>query len=517
MDRNTGILTDRKISLYLLITIIVSSILLFLQYFIFNCPLGTIPNSDIYQHMACILEISKGMIPPNNPITASSAPDVHYGPYLVILGYVYRFTQIDVITLLYIAGIINISLFIFFAFQFIKEITGKEVALFSVISMLYVWGILGHYAGVYKIFASYNFFFPQGAAYTLLFASLYCLIKAKKDIQYMLFAIILSVLLFTTHLLTGVLYFALIYLLFLSDLYETRTFDRKYHLFLICLPVLTFLISLLWPFYSVFDAFQPHFISVSGTLENIPGQVDSSTITIPEKYSNSCLLSGAYIFTNYYHYGVIHYPIVGGLASFGLIALYYLIRKNKIFLPLWFIFCFLMVIGHVSFSHRFFLFSLIPLHIGFGILLFNFIKENTDKKRVYLMIGILLLSVISMGVVEFTIYYNAPPPNFDFIIDNTKQDSVILSDIQTSWRIPALTGRKVIYGLHSCGFSNNDSERVRVINTFFNSNTSMNEQLDMIYKYNISFILVDNEIKPAIFSYPIIYQDNRFVLYDCNR
>ncbi|MDL1968669.1 MAG: hypothetical protein LWW97_09025 [Deltaproteobacteria bacterium] len=518
MDRNSGMLTDRQIHLSLLITIMVSFILLFLQYFVFDCPLRTISNSDIYQHMACILEISKGMIPPNNPITTSSAPDVHYGPYLVVLGYVYRFTQIDVITLLCIAGLINLPLFIFFSFQFIKEKLGKEVALFSIISMLYVWGIWGHYAGIYKIFISQNQFYPQGIAYTLLFASLCCLTRAERDRKYMLFAIILSVLLFTTHLLTGVLYLVLIFLLLLSDLYKTRTFNIKYHCFLICLPVLTFLLSLLWPFYSVLEAFQPHSVQqVSGTIGDIIIQVNSSTIIIPEKYSSNFLLSWVHIFTNYYHYGVMHYPVVGGLACFGLIELYHLVRKKRLFFPLWFIFCFLMVIGPISFSHRFFLFSLIPLHIGFGIILYKFFKENTSKNFIYLMIGILLLSVITTGVVEFALYYREPPPNYDFIFNNTEQDSVILSDIQTSWKIPALTGRKVIYGLHGCGFPENQSERKNALITFYDSNTTIEEQSNIIKKYNISYILVDHKIKQNIFSYPINYQDDQFTLYNCKR
>ncbi|RJS75273.1 hypothetical protein CW713_12430 [Methanophagales archaeon] len=94
---------------------------------------------------------------------------------------------------------------------------GERIAIFSVMSMLFIWGPLGRFAGVYKIFAAYDFFFPQGIAYTLLFASLYCLIKAKTDKRYMIFSIVLSVLLFTTHLLTGTLYLILVYLFLIAD------------------------------------------------------------------------------------------------------------------------------------------------------------------------------------------------------------------------------------------------------------------------------------------------------------
>ncbi len=92
-----------------------------------------------------------------------------------------------------------------------------------------------------------------------------------------------------------------------------------------------------------------------------------------------------------------------------------------------------------------------------------------------------------------------------------------MSDINTSWKIPALTGRKVVYGLHTCGFPNNESERRDAMITFFNSNTTIEDQLNIIEKYNISFILVDHKIELITFSYPINYQDSQFILYDCRR
>ena len=506
-----NLLKNNKRILYAVVC--VSFVILLLEY-IYNYPLFGF-GGDIFQHLACIREISKGSIPPHNPITASNVPDVHYGPYLVLLGYIYAVTQIDPIILLYIAGLINLCLFIFFSFKFIKEMLGERIAILSVISMLFIWGPWGDYAGVYKIFAAYDFFYPQGVAYTLLFASLYCLSKAKMNKRYMIFSIILSVTLFTSHLLTGTFYLILVYLFVIADCYETKTFDKSYHLFLIGLPIITFLISLLWPFYPVLDAFlfrSPH---ASATLGGILSLNTASSIIVPEKYSGDIFYSLAYIFIHKYRpFGVIHYPVVAGFACFGVIGVWRLIKERRLFLPLWFIFCFLMVIILAPFYERFFLFSLIPLHIGFGILLDKFFRSEKKKFLTYFVFGLLGISFLTTGFVEYS-YSLAPIEDHNFIINNTERDSVIMSDRHTSWKIPALTGRKVIFGHHCSFFPNNDSERLNAINTFYNLNTSNKERYEILEKYNVSYVIINNKIKPLKLSYPIKYQNNQFILYDC--
>ena len=78
-----------------------------------------------------------------------------------------------------------------------------------------------------------------------------------------------------------------------------------------------------------------------------------------------------------------------------------------------------------------------------------------------------------------------------------------------------MTGRKVIYGLHGSGYPNNGSERFKAINTFYVSNTSNEERVNIIEEYDVAFVLVNNEIKQLELKYHIKYQDNQFVLYDC--
>ena len=374
INLSSNIVKNEKKVLAVLISI--SFVILFLEYVYYYIHPIFGDGFDIYSHLAFIRELSNGVIPPNSAFTTSSIPENYqFGPYLVTMGHVFALTGVNPIVLLYIAGLINLCFFIFFSFKFVKEMLGERIAIFSVISMLFIWGPLGQYAGVYKIFAAYDFFYPQGVAYKLLFASLYCISKAKADKRYMIFSIILSVILFTTHPLTGALYLVLIFLFLLADMYKTKTFNRSYHLFLIGLPIITFLLSLLWPYYSVLDAFLVRSLHVSLTAGISSLKISLfSPISVPEKYSGNLLYTIGCIIAYKFRppYNVIHYPVIAGFACFGVIGLWRLIKDKRIFLPLWFTFCFLWVALLCPVYWRFFLFSLIPLHIGLGIVLSNF-------------------------------------------------------------------------------------------------------------------------------------------------
>lgn len=501
----------------LAILISISFLILFLEYvYYYIHPIFGV-GWDVYVHLAYIQELSKGAIPPNSVFTTSNISENYQcGPYLVTMSYAFALTGLNPIVLLYIAGLINLCLFIFFSFKFVKEILGQRIAVFSVISMLFIWGPLGQYAGVYKIFAAYDFFYPQGVAYTLLFASLYCLCKAKENKRYMIFSIILSVVLFTTHPLTGILYLVLIFLFLLADVYKTKTFNRSYHLFLIGLPIITFLLSLLWPYYSVLDAFlvRAQDVSLAGGIPSLNISL-FSPISVPEKYSGNLLYTVGCIIAYKFRppYTVIHYPVIAGFACFGVIGLWRLIKDKRIFLPLWFTFCFLWVALLCPVYWRFFLFSLIPLHIGFGIVLSNFLSVEKKKFLKYFVVSVLILSFLTTGLVTHlpTTFYPKADLNYDFIIDNTEIDSVIMSEGYTRVKIPALTGRKVVYGL------SNDSERLNAVNTFYSPNTTSKEREEILKKYNVSYVVVNikTKLKPLELFYPIKYQDDRFVLYDC--
>ncbi|HEC92970.1 MAG TPA: hypothetical protein ENI51_08285, partial [Candidatus Atribacteria bacterium] len=376
-------------------------------------------KSDLYVHSACIREISKLEFPPGNAMIDGNAPDIHYGPYIVLLGYVYAITKIDPIISLYFAGIINLILFIYFFFNFIKERFNENIAIFSTLSALFVWGGYDSYAGIYYLADSYNYFYPQGVGYTLLFASLFFLIRAMNNDKYKLYCIISSFLLFTTHILTGVLYFLLVYL-YLVSLYISKKVEKKYYLFVFVVPFITIVLSLLWPYYSISYLIKNKILS-SSLIANV--------ITPSHESPGG------------YYFNLSYYAATAGLSIIGIFGLYNLVKNRRLFFPLWFISCILILLNKdIPFYGRFLFFSIFPLHIGCGII-FNKIDINLPKLKKYIILFIVLIVVTSSFCIKIKNSAINPPLDYSFIIKNTEEDSVILSDVYTSFTIPGLTSR----------------------------------------------------------------------------
>ena len=483
---------------YLLIIIVLSVITVGLQYS-YDIPLKMGANADFYGHLACVIEIAKGQIPPHSALTTENVPTEHYGPYIVILGYAYAFTHINPVILFYLAGLVNVFLFIFFSFKLVKEFLGERLALFSVFGMLFLWGVGTTWAGVYSVADGYDYFYPQGVAYTLMFASFYFLIKAEHNHKYMVYCLLSSFLLFTTHLLTGFFYFFAIYLYSIIDYLQEKAINR-YHIFVFSTPIIIFLMSLLWPYYSIG-------ILMEDMLNHLFVNSTPSVVvnTVKPKL------------------GITDYPFVGGVAIIGVIGLWRIFKSKQFFFPVLF-FCSLAILTFrlLPASHRFLFFSMIPLHIGFGVLIEGWHKELKELKStptktlvVVIIIMILLFSVLSVSH-RIIMQNNIEPINIKFIEDHTNPNAVILTDDLTGFAIPGLTGRKIVALLPSHGemFITDKNERNIAMKTFFNANSTEQNRTEILYHYNISYILINKEIMNLQLPYPVEYEDNKYLLYN---
>lgn len=484
-----------SVNKYLFIILIFSIILLGIQYN-FNLPLKMDEGSDFYQHLANVREIAKGQIPPHSALTTENVPTEHYGPYLVILGSLYAFTHINIVILFYLAGIVNIFLFIFFSFKLINEFFGERIALFSIFSMLFLWGVGTTYAGVYAVADGYGFFFPQGISYTLMFASFYFLIKAKDNHKYMIYCLLSTFILFTNHLLTGFFYFLIVYLYFILDYFQKKAINQ-YNFFVFSIPIITILLSLLWPYYSIGSLLQD-------MLNGIFINSQSSTVvgTINPKF------------------GITAYPFFGGIAIMGVFGLWRLFKNKQFFFPVLFLLSFINVAFRLlPGSHRFLFFSMIPLHIGFGVLIESWLKglkkDHAKVLMVIIVITVLLFSIISVSY-RTVRQDNIEPLNMKFIEDYTNTNAVILTDDLTGFAIPGLTGRKIVTLLSSHGemFIKNKKERNTAMKTFSSPNTTEENRTEILYRYNISYVLINKDIMNLQLPYPVEYEDNKYLLYN---
>jgi len=507
-------LSGIRINKYLLIIIILSIIIVGSQY-IYNLPLKIGADADFYEYLACVREIAKGQIPPHSALTTENVPNQHYGPYIVILGYVYALTHINPVILFYLAGIVNVFLFIFFSFKFVKELFGERVALFSVFSMLFLWGIGIPWAGVYGVADGYNYFYPQGIAYTLMVASFYFLIKAEHNYTYMIYCLLSSFLLFTTHLLTGFFYFFAVYLYIISK-YLHKKEIKKHHIFAFSIPLIIFLLSLLWPYYPIGFLVQ-NAIPILPSLSHAFSNTNAGVIA----YSSAS-------------FGITDYLTIGGIAIAGIAGLWRLLKNKQFFPPILFFCCLsIFVLEIVPLSWRLLFFSMIPLHIGFGILIEGWYKELKEFKSepkkimtIIIIILILLSSVLTVGYRTFR-QDNIEPVNMKFIEEHTNPNAVILTDGLTGFAIPGLTGRKIVYPIRGSFFMTDFYARETAIKTFFDTNSTEQDRTKILSRYNISHILINKEIKQIRLRrleqllsvedirlpYRTEYEDNEYLLY----
>jgi hypothetical protein len=99
--------------------------------------------------------------------------------------------------------------------------------------------------------------------------------------------------------------------------------------------------------------------------------------------------------------------------------------------------------------------------------------------------------------------------------DFVNQYDVVLSDIESSWMVPAFGG-KIIASLHGVHWFNDHEDRKRGLKIFFDKNSTCTEKMEIIKKYNAKFVLIDNKrfgeiIQDCIFGEPI-YENSKFIL-----
>ena len=163
---------------------------------------------------------------------------------------------------------------------------------------------------------------------------------------------------------------------------------------------------------------------------------------------------------------------------------------------------------------------MIPLHIGFGILIEGWYKElkefKYEPKKIMTFIIIILILLSSVLTVGYRTLRqdNIEPINMKFIEDYTNPNAVILTDGLTGFAIPGLTGRKIVYPIRGSMFMADFYERETAIKTFFDTNSTEQDRTKILNRYNVSYILINKEIIDIRLPYLIEYNDNKYLLYN---
>jgi hypothetical protein len=72
-----------------------------------------------------------------------------------------------------------------------------------------------------------------------------------------------------------------------------------------------------------------------------------------------------------------------------------------------------------------------------------------------------------------------------------REGDVVLSDIYSSWSIPVYTGARIIALFHTPPHVNDNLERVKAVETFYDGSTTSEERNKIVKKYGVTHILLN--------------------------
>ncbi len=136
-------------------------------------------SSDMWEHVAVVRELIAHPFDPNHPLVLSDAAHPDFSPYTVVLGMVGHLLGVGAVTVLSVAGVVNVVLLLVALRLLVIEVTGNERAPFwALLFTLALWGASPYrYSGFYSLnsigfVAPYPSTFATAVAFGTLVAAL---------------------------------------------------------------------------------------------------------------------------------------------------------------------------------------------------------------------------------------------------------------------------------------------------------------------------------------------------------
>jgi hypothetical protein len=475
--------------------------------------------SIAFHHMASVRELAKGEFPPRHNLVDGFTPQGHYGPYLVVLGALARWTGAHPLLVLEAAGLVNLIAFAF-AFRAVAErLVSPQAASWSVLVTLLLWGPwparVMHWSawgwpGTTSIADAQNFFYPQQAGVILLILVLLTVTplasgesladESRRSLFVRwLVAALLAALLITTHSFTAIALPPALLALTLSERRGPRPLPA---LALVAgLPAAALALSALWPYYPVLGLLRA--FTVPGFHEPLPSIAASAGARIA-----GTLPAGPPL------------PDLGilGPALVGLVGTAALAFRGQSFTLLWLLVNLLFsAFPLLPLRQRFFMFCALPLHLGATwVLAWASARGWAGRTLIFF----LLAAGAYPATQRIRWVLGQEPLDLRFVADHTPENAIVLADPRTSNAVAGLTGRKIVApeGPDLFLLMEGGGERTVDVQRFLERSTSPEERLLILRRWRVTHVLVDRlgEGGPEL-PYPRTYEGGGYVLYDVSR
>ena len=422
---------------------------------------------DFWEHCAVLKELIREPFHPQHPVILSNTPHAFFSPYLVLLGMIGNLITASPITLLEIAAVFNLFLWLYGLFLFTQCFFPDRtwtVYFYLLLFHLFFWGPFAWRFSSFFHFNTLHFVLPYPSTFStsLAFITCYWFLTQIRSTRSFLFALVptfLNSIILLTHPTTFLFTFTFVA--------ACWAIERNWRTTVISLMIvaLPFVLALAWVYYPFYDLF------------------------------HSSLSASLFHFSSQTLYELVPIRIAPALLACLIISRESLRTDKRIMFFLAFLVT-IYVLGWFTQKHgygRTISFIVLALHL----ILAGWLSRQSDPKpRTSWMVVLLILSCLPFQYhTAKTLYTNIP-----YVSSNSYEaykplqqllsfDDVVMADEAHIRFIPAFGGR-VTASIYPPYWISDNEERLRDLSTFFGS-SSVDERNKILNKYHTRFVLLD--------------------------
>jgi hypothetical protein len=427
---------------------------------------------DFWIYVASIGEIAHHPLSPANALYGTSYAFAFYSPYIWVLGLVSRLTGIGAFDVLVIQGLVNLGLLLGALYLFVVTWVKRPAAAFyAVVMMLLLWGSDPWiFSSVFNLRSlTYVLPYPSTFAAALALGTLALFPRLSRDGSLRWVGIVapVSLVLWTVHPVNALFLWTGLFVASLDPVRPPR------HFVVLALTALaTFGFAMAWPLYPVRELWFHQTEMVHGGNDEV------------YKDSLRCIL-----------------PALLGLPW--LVVRLWRNKRDKVALLAVALVLF-WVYGGLSgkWSYgRLISHAVLMLQLSVA----DALAALEDRLRLRnVSRGLLAFAVV--GVLLWRAWPTAVEPTLrrlshgdrawlSFLSSHVKRSDVVLTDIESCWFVPSFSGKVVAFPMRIPFVPDHDA-RVEAVERFFMPETTREERLATIARYQVGFVLVDKAHVP---------------------
>ncbi|MGO8703614.1 MAG: hypothetical protein ACLQVA_07330 [Candidatus Brocadiia bacterium] len=441
-------------------------------------------TGDFWEHAAVVRELATNPVSPHHPQILSDAPHPFYSPYTVLAGCISRATGIDCFRTLALLGMVNLALLLISLWMFsVALLKHREAAFYVLLFTLVLWGPTAWmYSGFFHLHVLGDVLpYPStfATAIALLGSAIYCKVLRTGNRLALIPVALASLVVAITHPPTFI-FFSVCILSLTLGIPAGRLPLREYARLLACIFILPLIVAMFWPYYPFFQLLaQDSSLYHAGNVSMYTDVVRCIWPAFPgipliiwrfkSKKTDPVFLIAAVLSLIYAYGALSHHWTYGRVISYIVLMLHMSIAD---------------VVARVEISLRARLQSPASVILAFAglaaVVLAAFLCRATIRS----------LLVRGLRLHEVSTYQQ-----YKSLSGATPQYDVVLSDLATSWFVPAFAG-KVVAVPRPLPFVPDGAARRNDVERFFSESALQTEREAIIRKYNVKWLLLNKENVP---------------------